>query len=300
MTRAARFAVGVLAAAWVSVGSVDAARAFCRTTSCDPNAPEPPCRYGDDGCLVGGLELYWRGRCVTFTVQEDGSPLRGISYDAARATISDAFRQWMFADCGGQRPSLDVIDLGKAVCDEVEYNKSAPNANIWVFRDEDWPYADSGHTLALTTITFNVKTGEIFDADVELNSFDNTLTTSDDPVRADLLSIATHEAGHFLGLSHSTVGQATMFAQYREGDTSLRSLHPDDVAAICSLFSETTSSLCSDEPRHGFSRRCASPAEDTGCVAGQGGGSGALSGAALLGLALLVRGRARRRRPGGA
>ena len=276
------------------------AAAFCRTTSCDPNDPGPNCRV-EDGCLVGGLDLFWKGRCVTFTVQQDGSATRNISYENASQIISDAFRSWMFADCGGDRPSLDVIDLGKAVCDEVEYNIRAPNANIWMFRDRSWPYADNGHTLALTTITFNVDTGEIFDADVELNAAQNNLTLPGQSPAADLLSIATHEAGHFLGLSHSPMQSATMYAQYAEGDTSLRVLDSDDVAGICEIYPPNSGDgLCIDEPRHGFSRKCAQPPDDGGCATcglADGSGTGGWLVLALGALGVGVR-RAKRRRCG--
>lgn len=45
---------------------------------------------------------------------------------------------------------------------------------------------------------------------------------------------AVHEIGHALGLSHSTVEDAVMFAYYYEG--LIRPLHPDDKAAIHSVY----------------------------------------------------------------
>jgi hypothetical protein len=243
------------------------------------------------------LPLYWPTSCVTFSSQVDGSTLRGIDYEALNAAVSAGFVQWQSAPCSvGGTPSIAVLDRGPVTCDSQEYNQDAPNANIWMFRDDYWPYEGTGATLALTTITFNVKTGEIFDADVEINSAQNPITVGDTAIQADLLSIVTHEAGHFLGLSHSCNKEATMFASYKFGETGLRSLEPDDIAGICSIYPPgDTSRACNSDPRHGFSTKCKTP-EDKGCCTTAPGrpserGSLAIS-LGLLGLVLLT---ARRR-----
>ena len=134
----------------------------------------------------------------------------------------------------GSSPSLEMnVSPAPIRCDQQEYNQEDGNANAWLFLDDAWPYEGRGHQLALTTLTFNVDNGEIFDVDIEINSFQFTITVGDDGVQADLQSVATHEAGHFFGLSHSNVQGATMRPQYSEGDTSLRSLESDDIAGIC-------------------------------------------------------------------
>src|SRR5689334_23648589 len=47
-----------------------------------------------------------------------------------------------------------------------EYNQNRGNTNLIVFRDDGWPYEGSSNTLALTTVTYNLDTGEIYDADM--------------------------------------------------------------------------------------------------------------------------------------
>jgi uncharacterized protein (TIGR03382 family) len=122
--------------------------------------------------------------------------------------------------------------------------------------------------LALTTVTFNLDNGEIYDADLEVNGTSQVvLTTGDTDVQYDLLSILTHEAGHMLGLAHSYDPDATMKVEYVPGDLSLRDLHQDDINGICAAYPPTASTNCDPTPRHGFGSECASadPDEEGDC-----------------------------------
>lgn len=273
------------------------AEAFCRTTTCSPNECQPTagCSY----CLDGGLPLYWPGGCASFSAQVTGSPLRGISGALTGDVVKTALAKWIGVDCGGAPPSLALFQTQDVVCDKQEYNQDSPNANVWMYRDDAWPYGSSS-TLALTTVTFNVKTGEIYDADVEVNSLQVPLTVGDTAVQADLDSIVTHEAGHFLGLSHSCDKQATMYASYQFGETGLRSLEADDAQGICAIYPPGKDvSQCSPIPRHGFSIDCGVEPEEKGCCStAPGGPSGAGRWALGLGLGALALGSFRRLRGG--
>jgi Matrixin len=299
----------------VLLGSTTAG-AYCRTTTCNAIL-EGGCDIDARGCATKGSPLYWPDLCVSFGVHEDGSALRNISYKRARDVAEDAFQEWISADCGGgSRPFVGVSSKGKVFCDKLEYNHGGepkegepppnaqgPNANIIVFRDALWPYSEQDKTIALTTITFVKNTGEILDADIEVNSFGIELSTNDKNVTSDLQSILTHEVGHFFGLAHSDLEDATMNKNYDRKATTFRSLSDDDEAAICSVYPPQPGYEITDctgeEPRFGFSRFCGSPDEATG---GCGLGTTAPNsnstgwGAALLGAALALGSRLRRRR----
>lgn len=286
------------------------AAAFCRTTTC---VPGETCEYDPaTGCALTGLPLEWKRPCVSFGVQQDASPLRGISYDEAHGIIENAYANWLASPCEGGLPSIDIADFGPIACAQPEYNQAGPNANVWMFRDDVWGEDDGrgtaasetpSGTLAITIITYNPETGEIFDADVEINSLQVPITTSDTDVQFDLASIVTHEAGHFLGLSHSRVPDSTMRERYLPGTTTLRQLSEDDHAGMCSIYPpdrELPAGNCT--PRHGFSSSCYE--EDTGCAVaassaiGLGGAGratwwGLLAG--LVGLGALSRRRERAR-----
>lgn len=284
------------------------ASAYCRTAACPSKdvawqvcSPEQP-----EDC---GTPLYWGNRCVGFTLQKDASVQ--VSLADAEVIFQQAFEAWMGADCGGgAHPSISVEYQGTVECGAQEYNQTKGNANVIVFRDDSWPYANQGTVLALTTVTYNLDDSEIYDADMELNSASvSGFTLGDDGVKYDLLSIATHEAGHFLGLAHSPLTDATMFTDYKVGSIFLRDLMEDDVNGICAAYPSAMpkSATCDPEPRHGFSSLCGDdqaeiPEEQAGggCAVSSGGARGATSGdrsrAALLGgLALMAIGALRRR-----
>jgi MYXO-CTERM domain-containing protein len=239
------------------------AQAYCRTTTCDPATD---CDYDARGCTDVGLPLLWKGGCVSYSVQRDASPARNIDYDTIHKIVEKSFDRWTSTDCDGDAPSLTTSDLSPVNCSEPEYNSNNPNANVIMFRDTDWPYDGANATLALTTITFNFETGEIFDADIEVNSFKTRLSTSNTVVEFDLESVITHEAGHFLGLSHSHVEGATMFVEYQKGDLSFRDLSSDDEGGMCAAYPPNRAVPAGDcRPRHGFSPDCRPP-PDNGCA----------------------------------
>lgn len=237
-------------------------------------------------------------------MQKDASAQ--VPLAVATDVFEQAFQAWANVDCGGgKHPRITAVNLGTVDCNAHEYNKQAGNANIILFQDATWPHEGANTTLALTTVTYNVDTGEIYDADMELNSANISFTTNDTIVKYDLASIAAHETGHFLGLSHSPEGTATMYLDYKLGSTQLRTLEADDIAAICAAYppGDAIPSSCDATPRRGFESQCSPPpieTEDPSCAVSPGPSrtSASLAGISLLVLgALLKRRRDRRLHP---
>jgi len=240
------------------------ASAFCRTTTCDPRQGQS-CRKDADGCVIDGIPLAWPSRCIGFSLQKDALPGQ-ISLDQFTTIAYRSFAAWQDVKCPGseEQPSIRFFDLGPVACDRHEYNQNQGNANVLMFRTGSWPYGHSGNTLALTTVTYNVDTGEIYDADIEING---TMPLSiGSPVQYDLQSILTHEIGHFLGFAHSKDPESTMFDKYQAGGTSLRTLDEDDISAVCSVYPpDRQTPACDPTPRHGFASECAVETSQAGC-----------------------------------
>lgn len=241
--------------------------AFCRTTTV---GVPPDFQPSIDQCWDKGKPLYWKNACTGYSLQENAS--RQVSFNDASDQMARAFSRWTGKSCPsdpqGTRVSIDVRDVGPVQCTQVQYNKDSGNTNVIIFRDDAWPHADPTNTLGLTTVTYNPDTGEIYDADMEINSFSAKLSLVD-PVPLDGFdfgSIVTHEAGHFLGLAHSGDSHATMFAQYRPGSTAMRELAPDDVEGICAVYRPDGTRVtaagsllaepCDPTPRRGLRSEC--------------------------------------------
>jgi hypothetical protein len=297
------------------------AHAFCRTTTTPIPANFNPTR----GCYTEGLPLFWKGACVGYSVNSAASA--SIPFATATEKIDSAFATWNHVVCAsGTDIGITTSNLGPVTCSEVKYNPNGPNQNVIVFRDDKWPYSDPNNTLGLTTVTFNADTGEIYDADMEINATGKNLTITDQvPGNGfDLLSVLTHEAGHFLGLAHATSPTSTMYASYKPGTSSLRTLAPDDIVGVCEIYPSTkertvaesvdptgmvVADACDPTPRHGFGTGCAEnpPPVDhsssSGCmVASPSNGTNEIPNAflvvvATLGVTVLVIPRRRRRAP---
>jgi hypothetical protein len=271
---AAAFVLAVSAHGW----------AFCRTHTCNPG--RETCELVD-GCNVGGKPLQWASSTVSWDVQQDDSSKPGLTAAALEQATSDAFDRWMKVDCpGGGKPSIRLVNRGPIACGVAEYNQTASNANVFTFHDAPWPYSfANSEKLAVETLSFNPTTGEIYDADIEINTnqFEFAVADAVSPV-ADLNAVLTHQVGHFLGLSHSAVPEASMYEIYNAG---MVTLDVDDVAAICAAYPPGRSAATdSDEPRHGFSGGCADAQGDAGAAstAGAADSDGKSRGCAVRGI----------------
>jgi hypothetical protein len=154
------------------------------------------------------------------------------------------------------------------------------------------------NTLALTTVTYNPDTGEIYDADMEVNTAEYKIVASDVPKadEYDLRSILTHEAGHFYGLAHAPDVEATMYASYDGGETKKRDLAPDDVCGICAAYPPVRTATCDTTPHNGFASACGTPPapkSSSGChcnvVSSDSNGDGSLAALAFALLAVVTR-----------
>ena len=173
---------------------------------------------------------------------------------------------------------MSVTEFAPAVCDQHEYNQVGGNANIIMFRDDAWPYEGSPNTLALTTVTYNLDTGEIYDADMELNSADNHFTTGDTGVEFDLL-VDRHARDRALPRPRPLARRPRRpcSRSTTPRTTTLRDLSPDDIAGICAVYPPGPAPVeLRPHPAPRLLHLCAGDQPD--CTGGSGTGTGGTVG----------------------
>lgn len=243
---------------------------------------------------ASGAPLWWRSSCVGYDLNANAS--RHVDFSDFTDAVHAAFSAWTGATCHAgddvkaatSRVSIDVRDLGPVACARATYDKTGPNQNVITFHDDQWPHeaadraatgAAKSPTIALTTVTFDPESGEIVDADVEINSADYAVVpfstmSAPQPDAVDLQAVLTHELGHFLGLAHSPEVSSVMNPS-GDADTGnavpKRELRREDVEGICAIYPSDRSRLvstvvhpsgriaagaCDPTPRRGLSSSC--------------------------------------------
>jgi len=149
--------------------------------------------------------------------------------------IQDSFARWR----GIRESNLDFEFTGPVAPGVTNAND---NINTLRFVGSNI----STGVFAITITTFDTTTGEITDADMELNDRDFTWDTlgptgsAGTPGRAIIENVVTHEIGHVVGLDHPTNSQSTLFYASSAGVISQASLERDDVALIVSDYPHPT------------------------------------------------------------
>jgi hypothetical protein len=202
---------------------------------------------------------------VTYQLEQQAS--KQVSLAQATPVFDLSFAKWGAVTCfdagSSDTPAVSFQDLGPtdagyASCEAGPCGYTANTApHVIIFRDADWPYNDPSNTLALTTVTFGEDTGHIYAADMEINTFEHQIsTTTPLPSSAySLEAIATHEAGHFIGMAHSQIDTAVMYAHYQPDAVSLTA---DDIDGVCAIYPRT-----SPKAARGSCAASAVPAEET-------------------------------------
>lgn len=212
----------------------------------------------------GGHCLGWPAGSVEFRENVAGAPDAG---EAGFAAMERSLATWATAMnvCGNL--SLRMGSRTGSRTTGFNDRQGASNENVLLFRNrlcidfvppsdgcyaqgtcantyDCWDY--SAGTLAITTTTFNVRTGRLYDADLEMNASVHIFTTVEAPpcttlgesgcVSTDVQNTVTHELGHALGLDHSPDSRSTMFAGAELGETSKRVLDDGSVEFVCGVY----------------------------------------------------------------
>ncbi|MCB9645313.1 MAG: matrixin family metalloprotease [Deltaproteobacteria bacterium] len=168
---------------------------------------------------------------VTYQLQPEGSD--DVTDGSDLTAIRNAFNTWEEVACSALRFTEATWAPPRTVANDGGHRI------MWVEEQAEWP--GQAGTLALT-YTFYTSTGDrkIVDADMVVNGVNWTWTTVDaqigqgTPAKVDIETVVFHEAGHFLGLDHSSDESAAMYPS----NNKLKQRGPatDDVRGVCSLY----------------------------------------------------------------
>lgn len=256
-------ALPLLTTCLLTLTAASSAHAYVRTQTCDPSGRDRPCGAGQQP-----QNVYWADPCITYYVHRSGSadfsPGGDISPEVKQAVL-DSFEAWNAPGCSGIN-----MQFGKLTCNTTagrkESQKVSDKQHVVIWRDDVW-ILDSA-TLAVTLVNARPLTGEILDADIEINGVDwtwkNLEVETDELGVADIRNVLTHEVGHFIGLDHEEqITDATMFTRAPDGEVKKRDLHQDDITGLCTMY-PFTGGTCSK--RYVVDDTCTEVYEsETGC-----------------------------------
>lgn len=213
------------------------ATAYCQTTTSEQQVSS--CT---DTCVTDGYPLAWPKSDVTYVFNNKGFP--GFSDTILRRIFRDAFGAWGKVTCDGKPVGLKLAAATGTTSLTVGPEELEPNDSVIAHLDRDeWAALPADpNAFALTAIWYDANNGRILGADMHFNG-------GMDPFRecpasgcslgqpgTDLLNVATHEAGHFLGLAHSERPEATMWCDAQGNEVDKRSLASDDERGICAVY----------------------------------------------------------------
>ena len=188
---------------------------------------------------VRAVSLHWTTQPAPYLVNDGGVP--GVTPEQFRQAADRAFRTWEDV------PTASVRFAFGGFTDAAPLDDDNTSTLGFLSRPE------LERVLASTNFFVDTRTGEIVESDIFFNSsFPWSVAENGEAGRFDLQSILLHEAGHFLGLSHSALGEteprsgggrrvlgagAVMFPiAFASGSITGRTLFPDDIAGVSDIY----------------------------------------------------------------
>lgn len=186
------------------------------------------------------LPTAWEKPCISIYLNENGTSQ--MPFDTVHSIVESAVLAWNHPDVS----SLGMHFSGLTNETRVGYNPyTSRNANIIIFRDDAWHEDPS--IMALTSVTYRNSSGQIYDADMEINTYlyeFGVVSPRNERDVIDLQNTITHELGHVAGLDHSDVSTATMYPYSTGGVTYMQTLDADDLEAIGTIYPPGDAASC--------------------------------------------------------
>ncbi len=178
-----------------------------------------------------GAPVRWNRAEVSIAMDAGGTA--DVPGDLEFEAISRSMDTWNAVSC----PHPLLKDGGR-VSGVKPGSGTGQNLLIWWDDPADWSTPEMDHVIALTTLYYDDRSGIVAKFDMEFADFAYDFTVTDVPTlaRTDVENTVTHELGHVLGLDHSKHPDATMYYSASPGDTTKRTLSPDDITGLCAVY----------------------------------------------------------------
>ncbi len=185
------------------------------------------------------VPLHWSQLPVRYFITNRDVP--SVAAPQLQTAVASAFSAWT---------SLSTAQLSAQFAGFTDANP-VNNDGVTVIGFDAHPELD--RVLGATTHAIDAITGNVLESDIFLNSsFPWSVATAGAAGRYDVQSIATHEIGHLLGLSHSAIGETNLRADgtravvgkgtvmfpiaFPPGNIADRALKPDDAVGMSSIY----------------------------------------------------------------
>ncbi len=248
----------------ISLGTASRAFAWCQMTAQNARGTSDCASQCNRDTLA--TRLAWRRQCSAISFSNWGAS-HDLASAEVRAIFQRAVNSWTTVTCTGQTTGLDVTLLGATQNNEcvfASYFPDSPNVNSIIFVAQGWT-SQRQHEMrafALTLVFHDANTGEILDVDMEINDerperYTVCADTGCEAGTIDLQNVVTHEMGHYFGLAHSEIREATMFCSAETTEVLKRDLDADDVTGLCTMYpSGSFTQSCNRTPIGGLGLSC--------------------------------------------
>ena len=191
------------------------------------------------GTCNNGSYTAWQNDTTTWRLYDKYNSTNnfysGLSDAAVTTAVQDGWDVWTNpATCGSNWTHTNGGVTTQSAL-------SGGNQNVIEFFESGWinGFGSAQSTIAITQNTTTSQGSDCWyssaDQYYNANTFIFTTNGNTGGWNTDLQAITAHENGHWLGLNHSAIVSATMYATY-QGGTGARSLHTDDQAGVCALY----------------------------------------------------------------
>jgi hypothetical protein len=140
--------------------------------------------------IPGGTPLYWTPSSIEMRLASTSIP--GVDPADARPAFQSSLRAWSRA---GGCTRIVLLDGGEVTGLSTNLQRTAVDMeNRIVFRASDWPAELGPETLALTSTVYRRSSGEILDADIDMNAVDHVWSAETPPLTGhdDVQNTLTH------------------------------------------------------------------------------------------------------------